>query len=274
MYANPIYQRNEKVLKDHGYHILEPASGALACGWEGQGKLPDPEVILAAAKAVLTPQDLLGCRVLVTAGPTREELDPVRYISNHSSGKMGFAIAEAARRRGGEVTLVSGPVNLSQPFGVDWVAVTSAAQMRGEVMSRAAATDVIIKAAAVADYRPVVRAEQKVKKKSDELIITLEKNPDILAELGRLKKDQILIGFAAETENLMEHATAKLKRKNLDMIVANDVSRDGAGFDVDTNIVRFLYADGRTEELDLMTKTEVAGHLLDRVAALWRAKRP
>ncbi len=273
MYRNPLYRRNEAILREHGYHVLEPASGFLACGWEGQGKLPEPQVILEAAMSVLSSKDLLGCRVLVTAGPTREEIDPVRYISNYSSGKMGFAIAEVASQMGADVTLVSGPVNLTPPSGVDYVAVTSAEQMRSEVVGRAEAADVIIKAAAVADYRPAVRAEQKVKKQADELVITLEKNPDILAELGRQKKTQILIGFAAETENLVDHATGKLQRKNLDMIVANDVSREGAGFDVDTNIVRFIYRDGRIEEFDLMTKTEVARHLLARCAVLWRAKQ-
>lgn len=268
MYENPIYQRNERLLQEYGYHVLEPASGALACGWEGKGKLPDPGVILAAAQSILTPKDLQGVRVLVTAGPTREEVDPVRYISNYSSGKMGFAIAEAACQRGAEVTLVSGPVNLAAPYGVDYVAVGSAAQMRDQVVERMAKADVVIKAAAVADYRPLDRAAQKVKKSTNGLVLKLEKNPDILAELGALKGRQLLIGFAAETEKLIEHAKAKLEKKNLDMIVANDVSREGAGFDVDTNIVRFIYADGRVEELDLMAKSEVAGQLLDRVVVL------
>ena len=270
MYENPFYQKNEQLLRDAGYHVLEPASGMLACGWEGRGKLPDPENIFAAAQSVLTPKDLHGVRILVTAGPTREEVDPVRYISNYSSGKMGFAIAQAATQRGADVTLVSGPVNLTAPFGVLHLPVKNAEQMRKQVVDRMAATDVVVKAAAVADYRPAARASQKVKKKDTDLILQLEKTPDILAELGRLKTDQLLIGFAAETENLMEHATQKLNRKNLDMIVANDVSRAGAGFDVDTNIVRFLYADGRIEELDLMTKSEVAHQLLDRIVALRR----
>ncbi len=268
MYENPFYQKNEQLLKEHGYHVLEPASGMLACGWEGKGKLPDPEVIFNAAQVLLAQKDLLGIRMLVTAGPTREEVDPVRYISNYSSGKMGFAIAQVACQRGAEVTLVSGPVNLPAPYGVTYVAVNSAAQMREQVVSRMADMDVVIKAAAVADYRPADRASQKVKKKEDELVLNLENNPDILAELGQLKTSQILVGFAAETENLLDHANQKLKRKNLDMIVANDVSREGAGFDVDTNIVRFLYADGRVEELDLMAKSAVAEQLLDRVVSL------
>ena len=268
MYENPFYQNNEQLLKDAGYHVLEPASGMLACGWEGKGKLPDPEIIFAAAQAVLTPKDLQGVRMLVTAGPTREEVDPVRYISNYSSGKMGFAIAQAAYQRGADVTLVSGPVNLPVPYGVSCVSVASAEEMRQQVLAGLPQSDVVVKAAAVADYRPAQRAEQKVKKKADDLSLSLEKNPDILAELGSLKTNQILVGFAAETEQLIEHATEKLKSKNLDMIVANDVSCQGAGFDVDTNIVRFLYADGRIEELDLMKKSEVANQLLNRIISL------
>ena len=268
MYENPFYQKNEQLLKNAGYHVLEPASGMLACGWEGKGKLPDPEIIFAAAQAVLTPKDLQGVRMLVTAGPTREEVDPVRYISNYSSGKMGFAIAQAAYQRGADVTLVSGPVNLPVPYGVSCVSVASAEEMRQQVLAGLPQSDVVVKAAAVADYRPAQRAEQKVKKKADDLSLSLEKNPDILAELGSLKTNQILVGFAAETEQLIEHATEKLKSKNLDMIVANDVSCQGAGFDVDTNIVRFLYADGRIEELDLMKKSEVANQLLNRIISL------
>ena len=273
MYENPLYQRNEKLLRDYGYHIMEPDHGLLACGWEGKGKLPPPERIFAAAKAVLSPKDLLGCRLLVTAGPTREELDPVRFLSNYSSGKMGYAVAAAAARRGASVTLVSGPTALQVPESVKCIPVNSAEEMRDAVLEQAAKAEVVIKAAAVADYRPVRRAEQKLKKVGDELILELEKNPDILAELGAAKGELILVGFAAETERLLAHAAEKLKQKNLDMIVANDVTRDGAGFDVDTNIVRFLHADGRVEELDLMSKEQVAELLLDRVVPLWLAKR-
>ncbi len=272
MYENPIYRRNEKMLVDHGYHLLEPVSGELACGWEGKGKLPDPQQIFTAAQSVLAPKDLLGCRLLVTAGPTREELDPVRYLSNYSSGKMGYAIAAAARQRGCSVTLVTGPTNLVAPEGVSCVSVSSAEEMRDAVFERIEEIEVVIKAAAVADYRPVQRAQQKMKKTGDELVIELERNPDILAELGEQKGNRILIGFAAETERLLAHAAEKLKKKNLDMIVANDVSREGAGFDVDTNIVRFLHADGRVEEFGLMSKAQVAHQLLNRVAVLYKAK--
>ncbi|NOY14078.1 MAG: bifunctional phosphopantothenoylcysteine decarboxylase/phosphopantothenate--cysteine ligase CoaBC [Deltaproteobacteria bacterium] len=274
MYENPFYQQNEKMLVQQGYHLLEPVAGELACGWEGKGKLPAPETILAAAEAVLTPKDLFGCNLLVTAGPTREEIDPVRYLTNYSSGKMGFAIAAAAGQRGATVTLVSGPANLSVPVGVKCVPVFSAEQMRTAVLEHYPEADVVIKAAAVADYRPVHRLENKIKKNSDELTLKLEKNPDILAELGAQKGGRVLIGFAAETERLLVHAAEKLQKKNLDMIVANDVTSEGAGFDVDTNIVRFLFRDGRVKELDLMSKEQVAHQLLNQVVVLWRAKQP
>ena len=273
MYENPIYQRNQKSLVEFGYHVYEPVSGSLACGWEGQGKLPDPKDIFAAAEAVLTPKDLSGCHILVTAGPTREEIDPVRYISNYSSGKMGFAVAAAAQQRGAQVTLIAGPTNLTVPVGVYSVPVISAEKMRSAVFDHLSDSDVVIKAAAVADYRPVDRSAQKIKKAADKLTLNLEENPDILAEIGQQKGEKVLIGFAAETEKLLSHATEKLQRKNLDLIVANDITRDGAGFDGDTNIVKFLHADGRVEELELMSKREVAQQLLDRVMVLWRSKR-
>ncbi len=265
MYENPIYQRNEKYLAEHGYHILDPADGALACGWNGKGKLPAPESIFSTVDALLTPKDLYGCRVLVTAGPTREEIDPVRYLSNYSSGKMGFAVAEVAQKRGAEVVLIAGPTSLNVPAGVRFVPVTSAAQMGTAVLEYYADMDVVIKAAAVADYRLTARAEQKLKKTADQMTLELEKNPDILAELGEDKEKQILVGFAAETENLLAHAAAKLRKKNLDLIVANDITHEGGGFDVDTNIVRFLHPDGRVEKLEKMSKHQVAEQLLNRV---------
>jgi len=270
MYENPLYQRNEQLLREVGYHLLEPVSGELACGWTGQGKMPDPQDIVSAAKDVLTNKDLAGCRILVSAGPTREEIDPVRYLTNHSSGRMGFAIAAAARQRGAVVTLIAGPVQLVPPTGVEVLPVVSAQQMHDVMLGCFTAADVVIKAAAVADYRPLTREQEKIKKKSADLSLELEKTPDILAELGRRKAHQILVGFAAETEKLLEHATQKLVSKNLDMIVANDVSAPGAGFDVDTNVVRFLYRDGRVENLELMSKAEVANQLLDRVSPLWK----
>ncbi len=273
MYENPVYQRNQESLTDYGYHILEPISGSLACGWVGKGKLPDPVMIFDAAISVLTPKDLVGCHLLVTAGPTQEEIDPVRYISNYSSGKMGFAIAAAAQQRGAQVTLIAGPTNLTVPVGVRCFPIFSAEEMRSAVFDQVESVDVVIKAAAVADYRPVNRASQKMKKTADQSTLHLEKNHDILAELGQQKEGRVLVGFAAETERLMAHAAEKLQNKNLDLIVANDITCEGAGFDVDTNIVRLLHADGRVEELELMSKFEVAQQLLDRVKVLWKAKQ-
>jgi phosphopantothenoylcysteine decarboxylase/phosphopantothenate--cysteine ligase len=269
MYDNPIYQENEARLKRHGYIFVEPATGWLACGWDGKGKLQEPAIILEEALCAVTRKDMKGLKVLVTAGPTREEIDPVRYITNHSSGRMGFAIARAARLRGATVTLISGPVSIAAPFGVELVNIETAAEMHHATLTHAIDSDIIIKAAAVADYKPFQRAGQKIKKNSAETSITMVKTADILADLGKIKhKGQTLVGFAAETENLGENAVAKLEAKNLDMIVANDVSAEGAGFNGETNIVRFIWRDGRSEELTLMTKEKVAGKLLDRVMEL------
>lgn len=268
MYHNPIYRENEERLKKHGYLFVAPACGMLACGYEGEGKLQAPEVILEEAVAALTPKRLAGERVLVTAGPTLEEIDPVRFISNHSSGKMGYAIARQARLRGAEVTLVTGPAALSAPHGVKLVRVQSAAEMRDAVLDALERTDIVIKAAAVADYRPRSRSGQKMKKSEAELCIELEKNPDILAEIGAMKGGRLLVGFAAETQELVKNAGAKLKTKNLDLVVANDVSQEGAGFNVDTNIVKLLYRDGRVEALPMMGKDELAGEILERVEVL------
>jgi phosphopantothenoylcysteine decarboxylase/phosphopantothenate--cysteine ligase len=220
-------------------------------------------------QALLASNSLEGKTVLVTAGPTREEIDPVRFLSNYSSGKMGYAVASAARNRGARVILISGPVSLPEPEGVETIQVVSAQQMYQAVMDRAGQADLIVKAAAVADFRPVIRDAQKVKKGGVEAAtVELQRNPDILAELGKQKGSRILIGFAAETEQLLTHAREKLQDKNLDMIVANDVTQEGAGFDSDTNIVRFLTADGKVEELPKMTKADVAELLLDRATAL------
>jgi len=269
MYENPLYQRNQQALTELGYHFVEPVVGELACGWEGKGKLPEPDAIFEAACRLLRPADLAGETVLVTAGPTREEIDPVRYISNYSSGRMGYALAAAAARRGAQVVLVSGPTCLPLPSGVECVRVTSAVQMRDAVMARVGEASMVFKAAAVADYRPVSRAAQKIKKgDGGQPPLELERNPDILAELGEINGNRLLIGFAAETDQLVAHASAKLKAKNLDLIVANDVTREGAGFDVDTNIVRLLYRDGRNVELPQMSKTDLADRLLDEALLL------
>jgi phosphopantothenoylcysteine decarboxylase/phosphopantothenate--cysteine ligase len=273
MYQNPLYQENEAKLRRHGYHFVDAERGSLACGWEGSGRLARPELIFDEACALLASHDLSGETILVTAGPTREELDPVRYITNHSSGRMGYDLARAARHRGARVLLVSGPSCLEPPPGVELVQVASAGEMYEAVMSRVAECSVVIKAAAVADYRPVLRSGEKLKKRDDRLVLELEKNPDILAELGRLPKGPLLVGFAAETTDLQTNAAAKLAAKNLDMIVANDVSQEGAGFHVTTNIARLLYRDGRVEPLELMTKQQLADLILDRVRDLLQDKR-
>ena len=267
MLTNPIYCENEGKLRKYGYLFVPPEKGELACGWIGEGKLAAPETIFEAVMSALTPKDLSGRTILVTAGPTREEIDPVRYISNHSSGKMGYALARNASRRGARVILVSGPVCLDAPCGVEKVTVTSAEEMRIAVMLRADTCTAVIKAAAVADYRPVERAAGKVKKESRDLTLQLTRNPDILAELGAREQRPFLVGFAAETDNLVLYATRKLNEKNLDMIVANDVSQADAGFNVETNRARLLFRNGRDVECPLMSKDELAAVILDNVAA-------
>lgn len=268
MYRNPIVQDNIGTLKAYGMEVAVPASGYLACGDTGEGKMPEPEVLFEAIVRALTPKDLTGKKVLVTAGPTQERLDPVRYISNHSTGKMGYAIALAAVRRGADVTLVSGKTNLQAPSGVRFVPVVSAADMAEAVKTSASEQDIIIKAAAVADYRPAAVADEKMKKKDGELSVALERTEDILAWLGAHRREgQILCGFSMETENLLENSRAKLEKKKIDMIVANSLRQEGAGFGADTNVVTLLTKE-RTEELPLLSKEEVADRLLDRLMDL------
>jgi phosphopantothenoylcysteine decarboxylase/phosphopantothenate--cysteine ligase len=273
MYTNPLYRLNEERLRDHGYLFVEPVKGMLACGWEGEGKLQDPAIIYQEALSALTRKDLCGEKLLVTAGPTREELDPVRYLSNHSSGKMGYAIARAAQRRGAEVVLVSGPVCLEPPYGVRTIKVISATEMAEVALREFADATIIVKAAAVADYRPEIRAEAKMKKKGAPLTLALTQNPDILAEMGRIKEERILVGFAAETAALVENSLKKLREKNLDLLVANDVTQEGAGFSVDTNIVKILSRDGSMEDCPLMDKELLADIILDRILAVRDQKR-
>lgn len=269
MYLNPLVQANIARLTGLGYHFIPPDEGPLACGVEGPGRLPEPAAIVDRVAALLDAGgELAGRKVLVTAGPTREAIDPVRYISNHSSGKMGYAIARAAAARGAATVLVTGPTELAPPPGVKVARVETAAEMMAAVLAEYEDCDVVVKAAAVADYRALAPAGQKIKKKDDELTLTLAKNPDILAELGRRKRDQVLVGFAAETEELVAHAREKLERKNLDLIVANDVTLPGAGFGADTNIVKLLYRDGRAEEFGRMAKDELAGIILDKICDL------
>ena len=266
MYDNPVTQDNLARLRGYGWEIVEPAVGRLACGAEGKGKLPEPEELVEVCLHTLGHEkDLLGKRVLVTAGPTREALDPVRYLTNHSSGKMGYAIAKAASRRGAEVTLISGPTNLPQPKYVSFVPVVSARDMFEAVTERAPDMDIIIKAAAVADYRPAQIADNKIKKKDGDLSIPLERTQDILGELGRGKREgQFLCGFSMETENMMENSRKKLEKKNLDLIAANNVKVAGAGFAVDTNVLTLIAADGY-RELPLLSKDAAADALLDEI---------
>lgn len=264
MYNNPIVQRNIELLKSYGYHFIDTAEGRLACGDVGLGKLADVEKIIDMIDMYLyDKKDLINKKVLVTAGPTREDIDPVRYITNRSSGKMGYAIAKAARNRGAEVTLISGASNLLPPQGVNYIRVHSAEDMYNEVMKYYDSMDYIIKSAAVADYRPEIIETSKIKKSHENLNIKLVKNKDILYELGKLKKSQILIGFAAETNNLDQYASNKLITKNLDMIVANDVTMENSGFDIDTNTVKIFLRDGEVSQLPNMSKEEAAYIILD-----------
>ncbi len=270
MYGNEIVQGNMAKLTAAGYHMMESATGELACRVEGQGRLPALADIVEEVKFILTNKDLSGERILVTAGPTQEAIDPVRFISNHSSGKMGYALAVMARRRGAEVTLISGPTSIPLPAGVRTIPVKSAVQMRQAVMEHLGDATVIIKAAAVADYRPASLSPSKIKKKDGPLTLSLERNPDIIAEVGRLKGDRVLVGFAMETENLIENAQAKLAGKNMDLIVANDLSSPDAGFRADTNLVKIIDCSGHVESLPLLDKKEVAQRILDRVLTLRR----
>ncbi|MGI6144263.1 MAG: bifunctional phosphopantothenoylcysteine decarboxylase/phosphopantothenate--cysteine ligase CoaBC [Clostridia bacterium] len=266
MYLNPIVQKNIAVLKEQGYHFVGPGSGNLACGTEGQGRLIELSVILARAEELLVKEKpLLGKKVLVTAGPTREFLDPVRFLTNRSSGRMGYAVAKQAYLLGADVVLISGPTEI-QPFpGVQCIRIETAQEMYEAVLAQWEDCQVIIKAAAVADYRPQSRNPEKMKKQSGDLQLVLSRNPDILAELGKKKKSQILVGFAAETENVLASAAEKAMRKNLDFIVANDVTREGAGFALDTNIVSFVFPNGEIRELEIMSKDDVAKAILKEV---------
>lgn len=269
MYENPIVRDNIEKLKGYGYTVIPPAEGRLACGTVGSGKLPDESVLLDYLEAALSDKkDFSGKKVLVTAGPTQEKIDPVRFISNHSSGKMGYAVAKAAMLRGADVTLVSGPVNLPAVPFVKTVNVLSAQEMFDAVTSVSAENDIIIKAAAVADYRPATVYEHKVKKSSESSCIELERTQDILKYLGEHKgKNQIICGFSMETENMIENSRKKLESKNLDMIVCNNLNEKGAGFRTDTNRVTIIGKD-RTTPLELMSKDEVADEILDRISEL------
>jgi phosphopantothenoylcysteine decarboxylase/phosphopantothenate--cysteine ligase len=268
MYENPILQENLRKLRRVGYHVMEPAEGFLACGYEGKGRLPDAEKIAQAIDSLLKKRDLGSVKLLITAGPSREPLDPVRYISNRSSGKMGYALARAAVRRGAEVTLISGPTALEPPAGARLVSVTTAAEMRDAVIKEFAQCTVIVMAAAVADYRPAMVADRKMKRGKEPVELRLEPNPDILKELSDKRDGKFLVGFAAETEELTANAEKKLREKNLDMIIANNVAEVGSGFDGDTNIATILDRTGAKRPLPLMSKDELADCIYDHFLAL------
>ena len=268
MLEHPAVQQNIKKLKEQGCFILEPDKGELACGETGRGRLPEPAQIFQFCRRLLSKKDFQGVKALVTAGPTREALDPVRFLSNPSTGLMGYSLAEALSERGADVLLISGPTNLKTPFGVKRVDVTSAAQMHKAVLQAYKGTQLVIKAAAVSDYRPLKEEAQKVKKDASNLTLELTLNPDILLELGRHKEGRVLVGFAAETQNTVANALEKLKKKNLDLVIANNVKEARAGFGVSTNRVMIIDRAHQAEELPLMKKTDLAHAVLDRIHLL------
>ena len=272
MYANPLVQRNIALLWAAGYGFVDPVDGQLACGTSGTGKMASPQQIAAVTER-LREQDLQGLRIVVTAGPTQEAIDPVRYLTNHSSGKMGYAIARQAANRGAEVVLVSGPSSQSAPAGVTVVPVKSAQEMFAAVQQEYDAADAVIKAAAVADYRPKTVASQKIKKSDGDWSLKLERNPDILAWLGAHKNKQILVGFAAETNDVQQNALGKLQRKRLDLIAANDLTEQHSGFARDTNKITLYGADGSVTELPVLSKVQAADVLLDKVLAIYQTRK-
>ena len=268
MYENVIVQENLRKLRRVGYHVMEPAEGYLACGYEGKGRLPDPEKIGDEVERLLHKKDLAGENFLITAGPSREPLDPVRYISNRSSGKMGYALARAALRRGAEVALVSGPTALDAPPGARLIEVTTAAEMRDAVLKEYPRSSAVIMAAAVADYRAAAPSGGKIKRGVGAIELRLEPNPDILKELGQNKDGKWLVGFAAETENLTANAGKKLREKNLDIVIANNVVEEGSGFDGDTNVATIIDRTGVVRPLPLMSKDDLADCIYDHYLAL------
>ena len=273
MYENPIVQDNLRILGKYGMKVIDPASGYLACGDTGAGKMPEPETLFAYIEAELAHEkDLAGKRVLVTAGATQEALDPVRYLTNHSTGKMGYALAKAAMLRGAQVTLVSGQTSLEPPLSVDFVPIVSAQDMYEAVERRFDDTDLLIMAAAVADYRPKEYVDQKIKKKAGDNVLELARTTDIIGTLsGRKRPGQFLCGFSMETEHMLENSRAKLEKKNLDMIVANNLRTEGAGFGTETNVVTLIRADGQTE-LPKLSKLEVSHRILDEVVRTFDKK--
>jgi phosphopantothenoylcysteine decarboxylase/phosphopantothenate--cysteine ligase len=272
MLSNPIVLENINKLRKFGYVVMESAEGELACNTTGKGRLPDIPEIIEEIKTLLTPKDFNGVKILITAGPTEEPIDPVRFITNLSSGKMGYALALAAHRRGAEVTLITGPATLPLPPVETIIKVRTAKQMYKAVMDNYKKAKIIIKAAAVADYCPKVMAVEKIKKDKKTLFLELERNPDIIAEIGKNKGNRVLIGFAMETQNLLANAAEKLTEKNMDLIVANDLKKEGAGFRTDTNIITIIDRTGKSESFGKMTKIEAAGEILNRVKKIINRK--
>lgn len=271
MYKNPILQRNINILKELGYNFVNPESGRLACGDIGEGKLASPEIIVNTVIDLLNnrDKDLQGKKIMITAGPTVESIDPVRYLTNRSTGKMGYAIAKMAADRGADVTLVSGPTNITPPANLKKIIkIQSAEEMYSAIIDNFDENQVIIKSAAVADYKSKTYSDKKIKKSNDDLVIELDRNKDIAYELGKIKKDKILVGFAAETNDLIENAKGKVNKKNLDFIVANDLTEEGAGFGTDTNIVKIIDKEGNISKYPQMKKDEVANVILDKVKSL------
>jgi phosphopantothenoylcysteine decarboxylase/phosphopantothenate--cysteine ligase len=271
MWENKTLQKNVRTLLERNYYFIEPGEGELACHWYGKGRLAELNEVMEKIEDLFSPKDLKGERLLITGGPTQEPIDPVRFITNHSTGKMGYALAKMARRRGSEVILVTGPASLPIPRrDIEVVSVRTAEEMRKAVLTHVKGCSVVIKAAAVSDYRPKVMSEKKLKKSASSLSLELERTKDILEEIGKKKGDRILIGFAAETEDLIANAKKKLKEKNLDFIVVNDVTKPGAGFGADTNQVKILFPSGEIRDLPLMSKEEVSEVILDEVVKLLR----
>ncbi len=274
MWENKALQKNIETLLERGHHLLEPGEGELACHWYGKGRLPELAEVIEKMEDLLSPKDLKGEQILITAGPTQESIDPVRFITNHSSGKMGYALAQMARRRGAGVILISGPVLLPLPRrDIQFIPVRSAEEMKKAVFVNLEGSSVVIMAAAVSDYRPKVVSERKIKKADSDTSLALERTDDILERLGKKKGSRILVGFAAETEDLIANAQKKLKEKDLDLIVANDVTKPGAGFGSDTNQVKILYPSGEVQDLPIMSKGEVSQFILDDVLSLLRRKK-
>ena len=274
MWENKALKKNIRALLEFGHHLLEPGEGELACHWYGKGRLPELSEVVEKMEDIFSPKDLKGERVLITGGPTQEPIDPVRFITNRSSGKMGYALAKMARRRGAEVILVTGPTSLPLPQrDIKWLPVRSAEEMRKAVLTHLERVSIVIKAAAVSDYRPKTISQIKIKKGDSDTTLALERTKDILEELGKKKGNRILIGFAAETEDLLANAQKKLREKNLDLIVVNDVTQPGAGFGLDTNQVKIIYPSGKVRNLPLMSKEEVSKLILDEAVHLLKQKR-